>query len=150
MTELDRIDRSILRELEADGRMSNAELSQRVGLSASACLRRVQELERRKIIKGYRAVLDRSAMGGGFTVFVAVGLSRHLKEDQEAFERAMQLAPQVRECHNTSGTIEYLLRVEAEDLESYKHFHTEVLGTVPQVSNITSYIVMGSPKDERG
>ena len=149
MTKIDHTDRKILRELERNGRMSNAELSQRVGLSASACLRRVQELERGKVIKGYRAVLDRSAVGGGFTVFVTVGLSRHLKEDQEAFEGAMQRAPQVRECHNTSGAIEYLLRVEAEDLESYKHFHTEVLGTLPQVSNITSYIVMGSPKDER-
>ena len=149
MTNLDNIDRKILRELETDGRISNAELSQRVGLSASACLRRVQELERRKVIRGYRAVLDRAAMGGGFTVFVTVGLSRHLKEDQAAFEGAMKLAPQVRECHNTSGSIEYLLRVEAEDLEAFKHFHTEVLGTIPQVSNITSYIVMGSPKDER-
>ena len=128
MTTLDHIDRNILRELEADGRMSNAELSQRVGLSASACLRRVQELERRKVIRGYRAVLDRSVLGGGFTVFVAVGLSRHLKEDQEAFERAMKLAPQVRECHNTSGTIEYLLRVECESLQTYKAFHTDVLG----------------------
>ena len=61
----------------------------------------------------------------------------------------MARAPQVRECHNVTGTIEYLLRVEVEDLAAYKHFHTEVLGTLPQVSAITSYIVMGSPKDER-
>ena len=150
MTGLDHIDRTILRELESDGRISNAELAQRVGLSASACLRRVQELERSGTIRGYRAVLDRAAVGGGFTAYVAVGLSRHLRDDQLAFEKAMSAAPEVRECHNVSGTVEYLLRVEVADLARYKHFHTEVLGTVPQVSSIVTYIVMGSPKDERG
>ncbi len=150
MMEIDRIDRKILHELELDGRISNTELAQRVGLSASACLRRVQELEKQNVILGYRAVLDRSVMGGGFTVYVAVGLSRHLKEDQMAFERAMAIAPEVRECHNVSGTIEYMLRVEVADLNAYKNFHTEVLGTVSQVSSITSYICMASPKDERG
>ena len=150
MTYLDKINRRILLELENDGRISNTDLAQKVGLSASACLRRVQELEREGIIQGYRAVLDRSVLGGGFTVYVAVGLSRHLKKDQEAFERAMSKAPEVRECHNVSGTIEYLLRIEVSDLEAYKFFHTEVLGTVPQVSSIVSYMVMASPKDERG
>ncbi len=150
MTNIDEIDRRILRILERDGRISNAELAQKVGLSASACLRRVQELEKRKIILGYRAVINRSAMGGGFTAYVTVGLSRHLKEDQKAFELAMQAAPEVRECHNVTGTIEYLLRVEVADLDAYKYFHTEVLGTAPQVSSITSYICMESPKDERG
>ncbi|MEE9319563.1 MAG: Lrp/AsnC family transcriptional regulator [Granulosicoccus sp.] len=147
--EFDRIDNRILHKLERDGRVSNAELAKTVGLSASACLRRVQDLEQRGIILGYRAVLNRTAVGGGFTVLVTVGLSRHLKEDQEAFEDAMAAATEVRECHNVSGAIEYLLRVEVKDLESYKHFHTEVLGTVPQVSSIVSHIVMGSPKDLR-
>ncbi len=150
MTNIDDIDRRILRELELDGRISNTDLAQRVGLSASACLRRVQDLERRDIILGYKAVLDRSYLGGGFTVFVTVGLSRHLKEDQMAFQEAMARAPEVRECHSVSGTIEFLLRVEVADLEAYKYFHTEVLGTVPQVSSITSYICMSSSKDERG
>ena len=149
MTNIDDIDRRILRELEIDGRISNTDLAQHIGLSPSACLRRVQELERRKIILGYRAQLDRSKIGGGFTVFVTVGLARHLKKDQQAFEKAMAVAPEVRECHSVSGTIEYLLRIEVPDLEAYKYFHTEVLGTVPQVSSITSYICMGSPKDER-
>jgi DNA-binding Lrp family transcriptional regulator len=61
----------------------------------------------------------------------------------------MAQSPQVRECHNVTGTVEYLLRVEVRDLAAYKHFHTEVLGTLPQVTSITSYVVMGSPKDER-
>jgi len=150
MTKIDPKDDRILRELTKDGRISNTELAERVGLSASACLRRVQELERIGVIKGYRAVLDRDAMGAGFVAYIAVGLSDHSKASQEAFEKSISRAPQVRECHNITGAIEYMLRVEVPDLAAYKHFHTEVLGTLPQVNAITSYIVMGSPKDDRG
>jgi DNA-binding Lrp family transcriptional regulator len=146
---MDAIDRRILRELLRDGRVSNAELADRVGLSASACSRRVHELERSRVILGYRAVLDRTAAGGGFTAYVAVGLSRHTMDEQLAFERAMAASPAVRECHNVTGSIEYLLRVEVPDLDAYKRFHAEVLGTLPQVTTITSYIVMESSKDER-
>lgn len=150
MSKSDDINDKILRELTLDGRISNADLAERVGLSASACLRRVQELERSGVIQGYRAVLDREAMGAGFVAYIAVGLSDHSKAAQEAFERSISKAPQVRECHNITGAVEYLLRVEVSDLSAYKHFHTEVLGTLPQVNAITSYVVMGSPKDERG
>jgi DNA-binding Lrp family transcriptional regulator len=146
---MDSIDRKILRELVLDGRMSNVDLAERVGLSASACSRRVQELERAGTIRGYRAVLDPTATGGGLTVYVTVGLSRHTMDEQRAFERAIAGALAVRECHNVTGAIEYILRVEVSDLTSYKHFHTEVLGALPQVSTITSYMVLESPKDER-
>ncbi|MGF1475065.1 MAG: Lrp/AsnC family transcriptional regulator [Geminicoccaceae bacterium] len=149
MAKIDSIDEKILRELAGDGRVTNAELADRVGLSSSACLRRVQELERSGVIKGYRAVLDRAALGAGFTAYVAVGLSDHTKASQEAFERSISRSPEVLECHNVTGTIEYLLRVEVADLAAYKVFHTDVLGTLPQVTSITSYVVMGSPKDER-
>jgi Lrp/AsnC family transcriptional regulator, leucine-responsive regulatory protein len=149
MIEVDSINARILRILERDGRIANMDLAERVGLSPSACLRRVQEMERRGIIKGYRAVVAPEARGGGFIAYLAVGLSLHTKSAQDAFERAMAQTPEVRECHNVTGTIEYMLRVETRDLASYKHFHTEVLGTLPQVNAITSYIVMGSPKDER-
>ncbi|PTX54076.1 AsnC family transcriptional regulator [Litoreibacter ponti] len=149
MSDLDQINEKILRELSSDGRISNLELAERVGLSPSACLRRVQELERRGIIKGYRAVLDRSQLGAGFVAYVAVGLSDHSKQRQEAFERSISRSPEVRECHNITGTIEYLLRVECADLATYKIFHTDVLGALTGVNAITSYVVMGSPKDER-
>ena len=150
MTIMDQINECILQELTRDGRISNLELAERVGLSPSACLRRVQDLERRGVIAGYRAVLDRAALGVGFSAYVTVGLSAHTKPEQEAFERAMSRAPEVVECHNITGAVEYLLRVEAADLAAYKSFHTEVLGTLPQVNAITSYVVMGSPKDARG
>lgn len=149
MAKNDEINQKILRELSRDGRISNLELADRVGLSPSACLRRVQDLERAGVIAGYRAVLDRSKLGIGFVAYVTVGLNQHNKASQEAFESAISRAPEVIECHNITGTIEYLLRVEAADLVAYKTFHTDVLGVLPQVHSITSYVVMESPKDER-
>lgn len=149
MTRIDDINRRILQELVRDGRQSNLALAERVGLSPSACLRRVQELERAGVITGYRAVLNAEKMGLGFAAYVTVGLNTHTKAAQEAFERAVARAPQVRECHNITGTVEYLLRVETADLAAYKHWHTDVLGVLPQVQSITTFVVMGSPKDER-
>ncbi|TCL00586.1 AsnC family transcriptional regulator [Shimia isoporae] len=149
MADIDRIDEHILRELSRDGRISNLALADRVGLSPSACLRRVAALEKAGIITGYRAVLNRSAMGTGFVAYLTVGLGRHTKAAREGFERAMLAAPEVRECHNTTGNVEYMLRVEAADIDAYKRFHTDVLGVVENVHSITSYVVMGSPKDER-
>lgn len=149
MIDTDKINTHILRELSRNGRISNTDLADRVGLSPSACLRRVQDLERRGVIRGYRAILDPLAMGVGFTAYITVGLNAHTKSVQEAFEKAIARAPEVRECHNITGNVEYLLRIEAADLAAYKRFHTDVLGTLPQVNSITSYVVMGSPKDER-
>lgn len=149
MSEFDDIDRRILRALTAEGRLSNLALAERVGLSASACLRRVAALEKAGVIRGYRAVLSPEKTGIGFVAYVTVGLSSHTKAAQEAFERAISRAPEVRECHNITGNVEYLLRIEAANLAAYKHFHTEVLGVLPQVNSVTSYVVMGSPKDER-
>ena len=102
------------------------------------------------MIRGYRAVLDRSALDAGFTVFTTIALSDHKKESQREFERVIKTAPQVRECHNVAGSFEYLLRIEVADLNAYKAFHTNVLGTISVLRNITSYISMESIKDERG
>ncbi|MFT7685252.1 MAG: Lrp/AsnC family leucine-responsive transcriptional regulator [Candidatus Azotimanducaceae bacterium] len=149
MTEIDKINNNILQELVRDGRITNTELAHRVGLSPSACLRRTQELERAGVIMGYRAVLDPVSLGIGFTAYIAVGLSDHTKASQEAFEIAIARSPEVRECHNITGSFEYMLRVETNGLPSYKIFHTDVLGTLPQVNSIATYVVMGSPKDDR-
>jgi Lrp/AsnC family leucine-responsive transcriptional regulator len=146
---MDAIDRNILRQLQRDGRVTNLQLAERVGLSPSACLRRVQALEAAGVIKGYRGILDRTQLGVGLTVFEMVGLSGQLQRDCLAFERAMAEAPEVLECHNITGAIEYLLRVEVSDLAAYKHFHSDVLGTLSQVSSITSHVCLGSSKDLR-
>lgn len=150
MTKTDSINDHILRLLREDGRLSNLNLADKVGLSPSACLRRVQDLEKRGVITGYRAQLDPVQTGRGYVVYVSVGLSEHSKEAQLGFERAMDRADEVSECHNIAGAFEYLLRVETADLAAYKRFHTDHLGTVPHVRSITSYMVMGSPKDTRG
>lgn len=149
MIDLDETDEIILRELTANGRISNLDLAEHIGLSPSACLRRVQTLERKGVIRGYRTVLSTEALGIGFIAYVLVGLSLHTKQAQKNFEEAIYRAKEVRECHNVTGTFEYLLRVEATDLAAYKHFHTEVLGVLPQVNSINTYVVMESPKDER-
>lgn len=149
MAKIDSIDDAILRTLSADGRISNLTLADKVGLSPSACLRRVQELERAGVIKGYRARLDPAQTGRAYVVYVAVGLAEHTRAAQQRFEQAMGHADQVTECHNVAGAFEYMLRVEVADLPAYKLFHTDILGTVPHVRSITSYMVMGSPKDVR-
>lgn len=146
---MDAINQKILRELSRDGRIANVDLADRVGLSPSACLRRVQELERSGTIAGYRAVLDPEKQGRGFLAYVTIGLSTHTKQAQQDFEAAIARAPEVTECHNVTGAIEYLLRVEVAGLAAYKHFHNEVLGTLPQVTAISTFVVMSSPKDER-
>ena len=144
-----RCKRKILSTLEASGRLTNIELAKRVGLSPSACLRRVQDLERSGVITGYRAIIDRAAIAPRITVFVMVGLSQQLHKDARAFECAMDTAPQVLECHNIAGNVEYLLRVEVSDLAQYKNFHAHTLGQLPQVQSITSHFCLETSKDKR-
>ena len=137
---LDTIGEKILRELSKDGRISNVELAGRVGLSASACLRRVQELERAGVISGYRAVIDRTKLGCGFVVYTSISLTGHQKKGLLEFEKIISRAPEVTECYNIAGDFEYLLRVETADLAAYKTFHMNVLTQLPLVRTITSYI----------
>ena len=148
MIELDRLDRKILCELERDAHLTNIKLAERVGLSASACLRRVQELEKIGIIRGYKAVIDRSLLGIGLTVYVTIGLSCHSKESLVQFEDVISVADEVTECHTITGSVEYLLRVEVADIKAYKKFHTDVLGTIPYITSITSFLVMETTKNQ--
>ena len=150
MFKLDRYNDNILRELENDGRISNIELADRVGLSPSACLRRVQELEKSGVIAGYRAVINRESLGIGFSAYLAIGLGDHTMPSQIDFEQAMRDSESVSECHNITGSVEYLVRVEVTDIAAYKKFHADVLGALPQVNSITTYVIMDSPKNDRG
>ncbi|UPQ89736.1 Lrp/AsnC family transcriptional regulator [Vibrio sinaloensis] len=146
---MDRFDERILHELKSDGKISNVELAERIGLSPSATLRRVQELEKSGVIKGYRVVLDNSMLGVGFIAYVSIGLASHSKQAQHEFEQHVRFVDEVVECHNITGANEYLLRVETRDLPSYKRFHADVLGECRQVQSITTMVVMDSPKDNR-
>jgi DNA-binding Lrp family transcriptional regulator len=149
MFKKDRYNERILQELTKNGRLPNSELAEIIGLSPSACLRRVQELESSGLIKGYRAILDNELMGNSFIAYVGIGLNEHSTESQLAFEQAIKLAHDVKECHNVTGAFEYLLRIETKDIKSFKLFHADVLGVISQVSTITTHVVMDSPKDDR-
>ncbi|MFT4923959.1 MAG: Lrp/AsnC family leucine-responsive transcriptional regulator [Phenylobacterium sp.] len=150
MIKKDRYNDIILQELSNNGRIANSELAEKIGLSPSACLRRVQELENSGLIKGYRAVLDNELLGNSFIAYIGVGLGEHSTDSQQAFEQAISSAKEVKECHNVTGSFEYLLRIETRDIKAFKSFHADTLGSIPQVRTITTHVVMDSPKDERG
>jgi Lrp/AsnC family transcriptional regulator, leucine-responsive regulatory protein len=139
---MDEVDRSILTTLERHGRISNAELAERVGLSPSPCLRRVRRLEETGVIRGYRALIDPSAVGRGLRVFVGVRLVRHASTDVRAFEREVVRLSEVVQTHHVTGNFDYLLQVEVADLESYEAFHANRLASLPGVAAVTSYVTM--------
>jgi Lrp/AsnC family transcriptional regulator, leucine-responsive regulatory protein len=120
--QLDRFDRRIVATLQADGRLSNVELAERIGLSPSPCLRRVKRLEREGYIDAYRAMLRRSQVGIGFTVFVGVKIDGHADDRASVFEEAVVAMPEVIACHMVSGEADYLLEVVVPDLEHYQRF----------------------------
>ena len=128
--------------LEKDGRISNADLAARVGLSPSPCLRRVRRLEETGVIRGYRAVVDPAAVGRGLRVFAGVRLGRHGRPEVAAFERAVVRLPEVVRCHHVTGNFDYLLEVEVCDLSAYEDFHANRLADLPGMAAVTSYVTM--------
>ena len=136
--ELDATDRRILDTLQRSGRISNADLSERVNLSASACHRRVQRLEEEGYIAGYVALLDARRMGRQTTVFVEITLSGQADEVLDAFERAVARVPEVLECHLMAGSADYLLKVVARDTEDFARVHRKSLATLPGVQGMQS------------
>jgi DNA-binding Lrp family transcriptional regulator len=147
---LDRIDRRILRDLQADGRMTNVELAQRAGISAPPCLRRVRALEEAGYIKGYHAVVDPEALGFGVTVFAQVGLVSQAETDLKAFEALVQTWPEVREAHMLAAETDFLLKIVAPDWDSYHRFLTTKLTTAPNVSHVKSAPTIRTSKLEPG
>jgi DNA-binding Lrp family transcriptional regulator len=147
---LDKIDRRILRELQDDGRMTNVELAQRVGLSAPPCLRRVRALEAAGVIRGYHAEVSPAALGFNITVFAQVGLSSQADSDLRAFIDLVAGWPQVRECHMMAGETDFLLKVVAEDWEAYESFLTNQLTTAPNVSHVKSALALRTAKQLPG
>lgn len=138
MSEIDSIDRRILQALQRDGRISNTQLSEEVNLSASACHRRVQRLEKEGWINGYVALLNPRKMGRPTTVFVEITLSGQADEVLDAFEKAVARVPDVLECHLMAGTADYLLKVVAGDTEDFARIHRRYLATLPGVAQMQS------------
>ncbi|MBW5425641.1 winged helix-turn-helix transcriptional regulator [Streptomyces sp. BG9H] len=146
---MDDIDRSILRELQNDGRLTNQELAQRVGLSASPCMRRVRQLELDGVIQGYRAVVDPEALGRGFEVLVSIEVRRD-RATVEAFEAALQDIPDVIEAYRLFGSPGCLLRIAVADLAAYERLWIERLTALAGVTEVNSQIIMKRIKEPRG
>lgn len=147
---LDEIDRMILAELQADGRMTNVELAKRVGISAPPCLRRVRTLEDQGYIRGYHAEVDARALGFEVQVFAMVGLVSQAEVDLTAFEARCLRWPLVRECHMLNGEVDFVLKCVAPDLRTFQRFLTEDLTSAANVASVKTSLVIRGAKDEPG
>ena len=146
MEKLDKFDILILRELQADARLTNAELAQRVGLSAAPCWRRVRALEEAGFIKGYHAEIDRHKIGLGVLAFVRVDAERTTGEGMRQMEEAIRRIPEIVSCHYISGTGTFELQVVARDLDSFSQFAREVLINLPNVKDLHTSFSLGEVK----
>jgi Lrp/AsnC family transcriptional regulator, leucine-responsive regulatory protein len=143
---MDLTDRAILRHLQADGRLSNQELAERVSLTPSPCLRRVRNLEEAGVISGYRATVDPGAVGRGFQVLAYVELEGQDAETVTAFEAAVTEVEDVVECLRMFGRPDYVLRVAVADMDAYSRLCLERLGRLPGLDKLTSQIAMKALK----
>ncbi|HEX5389914.1 MULTISPECIES: Lrp/AsnC family transcriptional regulator [Hydrogenophaga] len=146
MEHLDKFDIAILRELQADGRLTNAELAQRVGLSAAPCWRRVRALEESGYIRGYRAEIDRHKIGLGVLAFVRLHAERNNGDNIRALEEAVRALPEVVACHYISGTGTFELQVVAQDLDSFSRFAQQRLVNLPNVKDLQTSFSLGEVK----
>jgi DNA-binding Lrp family transcriptional regulator len=146
---VDAIDRKMIAELEAEGRLTVTELAQRVNLSVAPCHRRLRELERNGAIRGYRAVVDPAAIGVGFEVLVSVTMDREDAATIERFETGLAQVAEVRHAERLFGDPDYLVRVATADIDSYQRLRDEKLATLPGVQRLSSTIVMKRVVDER-
>ncbi|CAA7623897.1 DNA-binding transcriptional dual regulator, leucine-binding [Magnetospirillum sp. LM-5] len=147
---LDRIDRRILADLQADGRMTNVELARRAGISAPPCLRRVRALEEAGYIRGYHAEIEPHALGFNVTVFAHVGLNSQAEADLKAFEELVLAWPEVRECHMLAGETDFLLKIVAHDWDDYQRFLTTKLTAAPNISHVKSSLAIRNSKHQPG
>lgn len=147
---LDDIDRMILAELQADGRITNVELARRVGISAPPCLRRVRSLEEQGYIKGFHAQVDSRSLGFEVMVFAMVGLQSQAETDLAAFEARCGEWPLVRECHMLNGEVDFLLKCVAPDLGTFQTFLTEQLTAAKNVASVKTSLVIRGSKEEPG
>ncbi len=147
---LDRIDRQILALLQDDGRMTNVELADRVGLTAPPCLRRVRGLEEAGAIRGYHAELDSAALGYPITVFAMVSLRSQAERDLAAFEAHVATIPEIRECHMLNGEIDFILKIVASDLRAFQDILTTHLTPAPNVASVKTSLTIRTSKHQPG
>ncbi len=142
----DSIDRRILGLLQDDGRMTNVDLAERVGLTAPPCLRRVRTLEEAGAIRGYHAELDAATLGYPITVFAMVSLRSQAEHDLTAFEDHVAQIPEIRECHMLNGEIDFILKIVATDLKSFQEILTTHLTPAPNVASVKTSLTIRTAK----
>jgi DNA-binding Lrp family transcriptional regulator len=147
---IDRIDRQILSLLQDDGRMTNVDLAERVGLTAPPCLRRVRALEEAGAIRGYHADLDAARLGYPITVFAMVSLRSQAERDLAAFEDHVAAIPEIRECHMLNGEIDFILKIVASDLKSFQEILTTHLTPAPNVASVKTSLTIRTAKSVSG
>lgn len=147
---LDAVDRKILSCLQSEGRITNVDLSEKVGITAPPCLRRVRALEDEGFIKGYHADLDQEALGYSLTVFAMVGLHSQAEADLQAFEEKVYEWPMVRECFMLNGEIDFILKIVAEDLAAFQQFLTGELTPAPNVASVKTSLTIRTSKHKPG
>jgi|TARA_R100001244_G_scaffold20643_11_gene21768 DNA-binding Lrp family transcriptional regulator len=145
-TNLDEIDLKILQRLQDDGRITNVELANSVGLTAPPCLRRMRALEEEGVINSYHAAIDPAKMGYTITVFAMVSLKSQAEADLQAFEEHVQKLPEVRECYMLNGEIDFILKVVAKDLQQFQSFLTSKLTAAPNVASVKTSLTIRSAK----
>ena len=150
MDTFDKIDRHMLAELQAEGRVTNVELAKRVGLTAPPCLRRMRALEEAGVIRGYHAELDPAKLGFSITVFAMVSLKSQAEADLRAFEDHMKTLPDVRECHMLNGEIDFILKIVSRDLQSFQEFLTSKLTPAPNVASVKTSLTIRTAKQLPG
>jgi Lrp/AsnC family leucine-responsive transcriptional regulator len=143
---LDKIDLKILRALQADAKLTTAEIAERVGLSASPCARRVRLLERAGVIKGYTAIVDQKKVGLPISAFASIKLERQREEDLDRFADAVARWPEVVDCYLMTGQRDYLMRIVAADLEAYERFLKDKLTRLDNVASIETSFALGQVK----
>ena len=150
MANLDAIDRRLLAELQDEGRVTNVELAQRVGLTAPPCLRRVRALEDAGVIRGYHADLDAAKLGYSIMVFALVSLKSQAEDALRQFEEHMRSLPEVRECHMLNGEIDFIVKIVSRDLQSFQEFLTSKLTPAPNVASVKTSLTIRTAKHEPG
>lgn len=144
--ELDRIDKNILRELQNDGRISNVELSKRIGLSPTPCLERVKRLEKNKIIRQYTTLLDPNLLNASLMVYVEITLHRSSADVFDRFNLAANQLDSILECHLVSGDFDYLIKTRVSDMSTYRKVINETLLALPDIKDSRTYVVMEEVK----
>lgn len=143
---LDRLDKNILRELQKDGRISNVELSKRIGLSPTPCLERVKRLEKEGVIKSYTALLDPQYLQASLLVYIEITLNRSSADVFERFNEAANRLDDILECHLVSGNFDYLLKTRVADMSTYRKVLSETLLALPDIKDSRTYVVMEEVK----